>query len=403
MDIFKKAKKFLEELFYNIEIKKDIEKTKGLDKKIEDVNILLEKLTNYNKHKNDLENELQEAKEKSKKYEKFDELQNTKVHKINRLLKQRERINNQKIRLKDKIYEYNKGLDYLYNHEDKMEVEIKKLEALSNEQKDLKRKIDEGKIQKEEFANQNKINIKVFDILNKISIGTIGFFIIGLFLMNTILTTYEKEAFWPTFVLVVVSILWATWLYIFRRNLRVKINNNKFKHLNIVKKLNKDKLRYIETTRYLNNKFDKFNVTNMVTLKAYWEEYKDNKQLTNKFKQLMVEMMEIEEKIDKELDPMKVGDMESLKSYAEEIVGNSFTKSELKNHIKRSISTLNSKIDKLILEQKDIIKELDKIKENDITEENILTILIDTYISDMQEVLREHEEIDEVDVDKEEK
>ncbi|MCT4612875.1 MAG: hypothetical protein N4A47_05875 [Clostridia bacterium] len=391
MSFINKVKKIIENFFYTVEVFEDKEKTKTIDEKIKDINNLFEKLTNYNDHKNELLSTLKELEIRKEKYDEFDRLENSEVHKINALMLRRSRINNRKTKLKDKIVEFNEGISYLRDHEEEMPEILNRMDELDKRQRILRESVTALEVEQDVNAEKNTINRKMFRIINKVSLFAVGFFCLGILTIYLLTVNSDSDLLWPIAIFVAFSIFLAGWLYAFRNRLIHEIKLQKKKQLAEVKNLNKDKLALHKVNREIKIELDKFSVTNLIMLKAHWQEYKENEETRDLFTNTMAEMIKLEQEIDEIIEEKGIEELLYLDDYSNDVVINHLTKSEIKENTKNTIIELNNKIDRLIEEQKMILKSLDAIKSNDITEEQVLAELIDSYISDMKDVFLKDE------------
>jgi len=395
MDYKKKFVEVIENLFYKVEVFHDHDKIKTLDEKVEDINRLFEKLTNFNEHRKELIGDLELLEKKQEKFLEYEKLENSEIHKIDALMTQRNRVNYRKTELKNKIKEYNKSAVFFNENEKEMPEIVKKINTAEITQTDLKDLITKAEVESEELVTKNHNNSKILELLNKLYIGTIFGFLALIFIFIIISKIFDASMVLPTTVFVLFSVFWATWLYIFRRNLIVDIKNTKRKQTAFIKLLNKNKLKLININKFLKNVYEKYDIKNGIMLKAQFEEYMANKEDTSVFRDVMAETMEVERAISEILDEKGIEKLDYIDEYTAKVAKEGFTKSEIKDLIAKDIRNVSIKIDRLIEEQKNIIRELDLVKENDITEEQILSEIIDTYISDMKEVLSPTEEVKE--------
>jgi hypothetical protein len=189
----------------------------------------------------------------------------------------------------------------------------------------------------------------------------------------------------------VVTIFLGTLIYILQRKFRYELQRNALLQVRAVELLNRAKALYVNCTAFLNYEYKKFRVRNSAMLKNNWDEFNYQKQIARRHNAMNNRIQEVMEDAYSILTARGIQDCQSLFDELLNVV-NLEDKKVLAKDVKAEKNRLEKELDDLNIKQEKIWGMLLELQQKDITEEHLISHIIEVYEEDVEKIMKEFEQ-----------
>ena len=258
--------------------------------------------------------QLQKRKEKLKTYENLSEEE---INKLVLLMNRYKAIEEQKQHLRGRLIHTNRALLRLEAYEEKLPEMIKELGSVEKKVKAYERDLFYLAEEKEELEEEREVLLKGYTFLKYFSVGFMMFVFISIFWSYTFMQFMDDQVWIYLSIFATGFILLATGMLYAKFRIEKGLNVNEILQKKAVKYMNKTKIYYFHSKRYIEFNFDKLGVDSTAKLELYYNRYVKNKKNQEEYNRLNTQAMRIEGDVqhlmrEKEI---QVDDMENLKEW----------------------------------------------------------------------------------------
>ena len=258
--------------------------------------------------------QLQKRKEKLKTYENLSEEE---INKLVLLMNRYKAIEEQKQHLRGRLIHTNRALLRLEAYEEKLPEMIKELGNVEKKVKAYERDLFYLAEEKEELEEEREVLLKGYTFLKYFSVGFMMFVFISIFWSYTFMQFMDDQVWIYLSIFSTGFIFLATGMLYAKFRIEKGLNVNEILQKKAVKYMNKTKIYYFHSKRYIEFNFDKLGVDSTAKLELYYNRYVKNKKNQEEYNRLNTQAMRIEGDVqhlmrEKEI---QVDDMENLKEW----------------------------------------------------------------------------------------
>lgn len=349
----------------------------------------------FYERKNILTNRLQEFILQEKDLEIFNAFEKSDIQKLQNYIDTYKKVSKETGSLKNQLNRYDKTLEYLSKFESEIEAAIKEIEYSENKQTSLKRDMAYINGEKEELIYSKEQLEQGLDFLYKFSIVLVCILAIITFTLAVLKTAYSFEIFIPLTVLVVLTIILGSAIYIFQRKFKYELKRNALLQVRAVELLNRTKALYINCTGFLNYEYKKYRVRNSEMLKNNWDEYLYQKQISRRHIAMNNRMQELIDTITQLLIDKGIQNASRLFEELLNLISLE-DKRVLYRDIKNERINIQNELEELDIKQEKLWGQIMELQRKDTTEDNIISQVIESYENELNSIKSE-EKVDELD------
>lgn len=348
----------------------------------------------FYERKNILTNRLQEFILQEKDLEIFNAFEKSDIQKLQNYIDTYKKVSKETGSLKNQLNRYDKTLEYLSKFESEIEAAIKEIEYSENKQTSLKRDMAYINGEKEELIYSKEQLEQGLDFLYKFSIVLVCILAIITFTLAVLKTAYSFEIFIPLTVLVVLTIILGSAIYIFQRKFKYELKRNALLQVRAVELLNRTKALYINCTGFLNYEYKKYRVRNSEMLKNNWDEYLYQKQISRRHIAMNNRMQELIDTITQLLIDKGIQNASRLFEELLNLISLE-DKRVLYRDIKNERINIQNELEELDIKQEKLWGQIMELQRKDTTEDNIISQVIESYENELNSIKSE-EKVDEL-------
>lgn len=349
----------------------------------------------FYERKNILTNRLQEFILQEKDLEIFNAFEKSDIQKLQNYIDTYKKVSKETGSLKNQLNRYDKTLEYLSKFESEIEAAIKEIEYSENKQTSLKRDMAYINGEKEELIYSKEQLEQGLDFLYKFSIVLVCILAIITFTLAVLKTAYSFEIFIPLTVLVVLTIILGSAIYIFQRKFKYELKRNALLQVRAVELLNRTKALYINCTGFLNYEYKKYRVRNSEMLKNNWDEYLYQKQISRRHIAMNNRMQELIDTITQLLIDKGIQNASRLFEELLNLISLE-DKRVLYRDIKNERINIQNELEELDIKQEKLWGQIMELQRKDTTEDNIISQVIESYENELNSIKSEGK-VDELD------
>lgn len=349
----------------------------------------------FYERKNILTNRLQEFILQEKDLEIFNAFEKSDIQKLQNYIDTYKKVSKETGSLKNQLNRYDKTLEYLSKFESEIEAAIKEIEYSENKQTSLKRDMAYINGEKEELIYSKEQLEQGLDFLYKFSIVLVCILAIITFTLAVLKTAYSFEIFIPLTVLVVLTIILGSVIYIFQRKFKYELKRNALLQVRAVELLNRTKALYINCTGFLNYEYKKYRVRNSEMLKNNWDEYLYQKQISRRHIAMNNRMQELIDTITQLLIDKGIQNASRLFEELLNLISLE-DKRVLYRDIKNERINIQNELEELDIKQEKLWGQIMELQRKDTTEDNIISQVIESYENELNSIKSEGK-VDELD------
>lgn len=338
-----------------------------------------------------ISNKLQDFFVREKDLDIFNNFQKEDLNKLQNYIDAYRTVSKEKDTLKNQVNSYDKVLDYLSKCEDTAEAVIVEMEYYEKRQAGLKRDMAYIQGEKEELIYSKEQLEQAIDFLYKFSIILVCGLTVVTFTLGVLKITNNVEVFIPFTILAVLAIVLGSIIYIFQRKFKYELHRNTLLQVRAVELLNRAKVLYVNCTGFLNYEYKKYRVRNSVMLKNNWDEYIYQKQIAKRHIAMNNRMQEVVDNINKILTNKGIQDSQDLFEQLLNLVSLE-DKKLLYKDVKSEKQKLEKELEDLDIKQEKLWGLLMSLKEKDITDDNIISRIIQSCEEEVKNLIIRIEE-----------
>jgi hypothetical protein len=309
----KSTEKIIEEITFDIDKPKDRQSY---------IQSLCEQIKTARDDVDRIKPEYQEISSLLSDYQKIEELPNEHKHKIKILALQVKSFREER-----ENYQTSLDIDPKYRHlelyEDSMNSLLQKIKSSEDRQALIKRDLEHLEGEKADLNyEKNKLNA-MQSVVKVMSIVFLSLFSIFLIILATMFV-YEKDILIPGIILVLFSSFFVLFIYMSKRKTSFSLINNDKKQKRAIELMNKVKIKYVNTTNYLEFEYKKLKINSSDELRYNWEQYVKQKEERRIYKNATNQLVIHEEELIELLKSFKMEKAQQLQHMLETLIDEAY-------------------------------------------------------------------------------
>ncbi len=292
---------------------------------------------------------------------------------------------------------FDKSLSRMMNLETDAVSAVEHIQDAEKNQRILKQDIGYLEGEKAELIDERALLEKGLIFIERFTIMSVALFCFVSIYLGYLFMFKEVSIFFPTTVLVLLTIVVVTLLNVFKRRIRFELKMNIKKQKKAVEILNTKNVVYVYYTNFLNFEYKKYRVRSAQMLKTNLKDYKNYKHITLRIDAIRKVMYETEKELARFLREKNLNyEKFTVEQFAHTI--NVDDKMDYSRELIYEKSVLEKNLSELDARHEIVWDKLEDINNNDTSPDKIINQLIQLYFDEVTKLLSSTEEDD---IDKE--
>lgn len=333
---------------------------------------------------------LQEYDEKLLELECFRRLSDDDLERLKKLLAYFMSLTVERNMLYNQLSEFDRSLVEMFKLEESALQNLQQIKDAEHRQRLLKQDLGYLYGEKATLVYERENMEKGLTFMHYFSIGLVGLFIVMALLLGFLHIINSTSIFLPSTIVILMVIVIASLLNIFRRRIRHELRINFKKQMKAVGLLNQKNVVYAYYTNFLRFVYKKYNVRNSQMLENNLENFSGYKFLTDRIDNLRRTMYETEAEIDRFMREKRLSSLRaSIEGFAK--TANLDDKKRYYDELTKSKKTLENELNILDLRHEEIWDTLMTLNDHDKSPNKIIDKIIQTYLDEAGSLLMQIE------------
>ena len=329
---------------------------------------------------------LQEYDEKLIELECFTRLTDEELTRLKNLLQYFMSLTSERNMLYNKLSDFDKSLVEMFKLEEEASLAIPQIKTAEERQRLLKQDLGYIYGEKAELVYERENMEKGLLFIHYFTLGLVGLFVLMTMLLGFLYIFNGTNIFWPTTIIILMVIVIASLLYIFRRRIKYELKVNFKKQLRAVQLLNQKNVVYAYYTNFLRFVYNKYKVRNSKMLEKNLENFSSYKFLVGRIDNLRRTMYATEAEIERFMREKKLGGLRaSVESFAK--TANLEDKKRYYDELVKSKEALEQELSTLDLRHEEIWDTLMVLNDHDRSSNKMIDKIIQTYLDEAGRLL----------------
>jgi len=377
-ETYSKFKRFFEEMSHDDPMYPAIRQTSGL----------CDDALRIAKQRIDLGTRLQSYDEKLLELECFSNLTETDITRLKKLLEYFTALTAERNVLYNKLTDFDKSLVDMFKLEEEATLAIPQIRDAEERQRILKQDLGYLYGEKSELIYERSNMEKGLHFINRFTIGAAGLFVILTLFLGFMYMFGNWNIFLPTVIIVLMVIVIAGLLYIFRRRIRYELKLNFRKQLRAVELLNKKNVVYAYYTNFLRFTYNKYKVRSATMLENNLEEFGNYKFLVERIDNLRRTMYETESEIERFVREKKLTGLRStIQDFADTVKLDD--KKRYYEELSKGKEAVEKELANLDMRHEEIWDTLMVLNDRDNSTNKLVDKIIQTYLDEAGGLMQE--------------
>jgi len=377
-ETYSKFKRFFEEMNHEDPMYPAIRQTSGL----------CDDALRIAKQRIDLGTRLQAYDEKLLELECFSNLTEADIVRLKKLLEYFTALTAERNVLYNKLTDFDKSLVDMFKLEEEATMAIPQIRDAEERQRILKQDLGYLYGEKSDLVYERSNMEKGLDFINRFTIGAAGVFVVVTLFLGFMFMFGGWNIFLPMVVIVLMIIVIAGLLYIFRRRIRHELKMNFKKQLRAVELLNKKNVVYAYYTNFLRFTYNKYKVRSSTMLENNLEDFGNYKFLVERIDNLRRTMYETEGEIERFVREKKLTGLRStIQDFAETVKLDD--KKRYYEELSKGKEAVEKELANLDMRHEEIWDTLMVLNDRDSSANKLVDKIIQTYLDEAGGLLQE--------------
>jgi len=234
--------------------------------------------------------------------------------------------------------------------------------------------------EKEELIHERGDMTQSLSFIRRFTTGMVGIFAI-VTLVLIFLHVSGRAIFLPTSILVLLVMAIISLLHFFRQRLKREMRRNIRKQHRAIELLNKKSVVYAYYTNYLRFCYNKYHANNSRTLESNLSDLEGYKFVANRIDTVRSLMYETEESIERFIRQKKLAGVKAtIEGFAKTV--NLDDKKRLFKELKSEKNIVERELAELDVRHEEIWESLMELNDNDKSRSNVVSKILETYLSE---------------------
>ena len=375
-ETYSKFKKFFDEMDANDPLYLSVRQTSGL----------CDDALRIAKQRIQLGTRMQEYDEKLVELECFSRLTDQELERLKKLLEYFISLTAERNMLYNQLSDFDKSLVEMFKLEEQAAIAVPQIKDAEERQLLLKKDLGLLIGEKEDLVYERENMEKGLQFIHFFTLGLVGLFVVMAMLLGFLHIFQGTNIFLPTAIVIIMVIIIAGLLYIFRRRIRHELKLNFRKQNRAVQLLNQKNVVYAYYTNFLRFVYNKYKVRNSRMLETNLHDFGNYKFLINRIDNLRRIMYETEGEIERFMREKRLSGLRaSIEGFAK--TANLDNKKKYYDELLRSKQTLETELNALDVRHEEIWDSLMNLNDNDKSSGKIVDKIIQTYLDEAGRLL----------------
>ena len=329
---------------------------------------------------------LQEYDEKMLELECFSRLTEEDLERLKKLLQYFMALTNERNQLYNQLSDFDKSLVEMFKLEEEAALAVGQIKNAEQRQRLLKQDLGYLYGEKADLVYERENMERGLQFIHYFTLGLVGLMISMTLLLGFLHIFNRTNIFAPTVIVIIMVIIIATLLYIFRRRIRYELKVNFKKQLRAVDLLNQKNVVYAYYTNFLRFVYNKYKVRSAQMLENNLKNFSNYKFVVGRIDNLRRTMYETEAEIERFMREKKLtGLRASVEGFAK--TANLEDKKRYYDELVKSKQALETELATLDVRHEEIWDALMMLNDHDKSSNKIIDKIIQTYLDEAGNLL----------------